>query len=76
MTTKSRRSLRLPDVEKKVGVKRTQILEAVERGDFPAPFRVLPGGRAIAWDEGEVDEHLANQMANARAHTKQQKETA
>ena len=69
MTTK--RSLRLRDVEKKVGLKRTQILEAVDKGNFPKPFRIIPGGRAIAWDEGEIDEHLAHQMANHRARTKE-----
>ena len=57
------RALRMPAVEAKTGMKKTQILEAVDRGDFPAPFKVLPGGRAIAWDEDEIDEHLARQMA-------------
>jgi prophage regulatory protein len=61
MTT--RRSLRLPEVEKKTGLKKTQILDAVEKGTFPSPFKILPEGRAIGWDEGEIDEHLARQMA-------------
>jgi predicted DNA-binding transcriptional regulator AlpA len=61
MTT--RRSLRLPEVEKKTGLKKTQILDAVEKGTFPSPFKILPEGRAIGWDEGEIDEHLAHQMA-------------
>ena len=57
------RALRMPEVELKTGMKKTQILEAAERGDFPKPFKVLPGGRAIAWNEAEIDEHLTRQMA-------------
>jgi predicted DNA-binding transcriptional regulator AlpA len=67
----AKRSLRLPGVEKKVGLKKTQILDAVDKGLFPKPFNIIPGGRAIAWDEDEIDEHLANQMAHHRVHTKE-----
>ena len=42
--------------------------------DFPGgrrrrtakPFKILPGGRAIAWDEGEINAHLARQMAERK----------
>lgn len=61
--TKTRRAIRLPAVEAKTGMKRSQILDAVKRGAFPSPFNVMPGGRAIAWDKGEIDEHLEKQMA-------------
>jgi prophage regulatory protein len=61
--TKPRRALRLPEVERKCGMKRSQIFDSVKKGIFPAPFNVLPGGRAIAWDEAEIDEHLEKQMA-------------
>jgi predicted DNA-binding transcriptional regulator AlpA len=47
--TKPRRALRLPAVEQKTGMKKSQILDAVSKGHFPKPFNVLPGGRAIAW---------------------------
>jgi hypothetical protein len=30
------------------------------------PFKILPGGRAIAWDEGEINAHLARQMAERK----------
>ena len=62
----TRRSLRLPEVEKKTGLKKTQILEAVDKGNFPKPFRIIPGGRALGWDEAEIDQHLENQMAHHR----------
>jgi prophage regulatory protein len=61
--TKTRRALRMPEVERKTGMKRSQIFDAVKKRIFPAPFNVLPGGRAIAWDENEIDAHLERQMA-------------
>jgi prophage regulatory protein len=65
-TTKPRRALRLPLVAAKTGMKKTQIFEAVTRGSFPAPFKILPGGRAVGWDEAEIDAHLERQMAARR----------
>lgn len=49
-----RRFLRLPDVMKMVGIKRTVIYERIKAGTFPAPIQI--GARAVAWDE----EDLAN----------------
>ena len=61
--SKPHRSLRLPQVEEKVGLKKSAILDAVNRGEFPAPFKLLPNGRAVAWSEAEIDEYLAERMA-------------
>ena len=58
-----RRALRLPRVLEKVGMRKSQLFDAVKAGAFPKPFNVLPGGRAIAWDEAEIDAHLERQMA-------------
>lgn len=63
MQKKSRRGLRMPLVEQKTGLRKTQILDAVERGIFPKPYKLIPGGRAIAWDEDEIDAYLASRMA-------------
>jgi prophage regulatory protein len=57
-----RRALRLPEVKLKTGLGKTQIFQAVAEGKLPSPFKILPGGRAIAWDEGEIDAHLTRQM--------------
>jgi prophage regulatory protein len=61
--TKTRRALRLPEVKQKTGMQKSQIFDAVRRGIFPKPFNIMPGGRAIAWDESEIDAHLEGQMA-------------
>jgi prophage regulatory protein len=61
-----RRALRLPEVKQKTGLGKTQIFQAVAEGKLPSPFKILPGGRAIAWDEGEINAHLARQMAERK----------
>jgi prophage regulatory protein len=48
------RLLRLRDVERFCGLRRTQIFEHISRGEFPRPLRLTPTGRAIAWDQAEL----------------------
>jgi prophage regulatory protein len=48
------RMLRLPAVLAFSGYGRTQLLEAVKRGEFPAPVRLTASGRAIGWIEEEL----------------------
>ena len=59
----STRLLRLPRVEDITGLKKTQIYEAVERGTFPKPVRILEGGRAVAWIEQEIIDHVQSRIA-------------
>jgi prophage regulatory protein len=47
-----RRFLRMPDVIKLVGIKRTVIYERIKNGTFPKPVQI--GARAVAWDEEEL----------------------
>lgn len=65
--TAPRRALRLPQVEEKTGLRETQIRDAERRGVFPKSFAILPGGRARAWDEAEIDAYLASRMAGRDA---------
>ena len=62
-STNHRRALRMKQLTDKTGLRKSQLLEAVKLGLFPRPFHILPGGRAVAWDEAEVDQHLERQMA-------------
>lgn len=50
--------LRLPDVIKKVGIKRTAIYERIKAGTFPEPIQLGP--RAVAWDEEELAQWQEN----------------
>ena len=51
------RLLRRPEVEKLIGLSRSSIYAMMERGAFPRPRRI--GQRAVAWDEGAIEEWLA-----------------
>lgn len=50
-------ALRLPEVEKRVGLKRSRIYELEKAGKFPARIRLSE--RASAWYAHEIDEWLA-----------------
>jgi prophage regulatory protein len=58
-----RRLLRLPAVEDAVGMGKTQIYEAIERGVFPKPVPILEGGRAVGWVEDEIIAYIEARIA-------------
>jgi prophage regulatory protein len=62
------RLLRLRDVERFAGIRRTQIYQHVQDGTFPRPIKITDGGRAIAWPEEELvawrEERLAARDRN------------
>ncbi|MDQ7830266.1 MAG: AlpA family phage regulatory protein [Desulfovibrionaceae bacterium] len=49
--------LRLPQVLEKIPYRRSRFLDLVRQGRLPAP-RKLPGGRASAWVESEIDDAI------------------
>lgn len=51
--------LRLPDVVKKTGRRRTQIYAAIARGEFPRQVRLGPN--SVGWLESEVDRWILEQ---------------
>jgi prophage regulatory protein len=61
---KSRRVLRLPAVEEKVGLKRDSIYRGIREGWFPRHIKLSE--RASGWFEHELDEWL-EQRAGRRA---------
>jgi len=56
-----RRVLRLPEVLLRTGKRRTSLLQAVRRGDFPRPIHLGP--RAIGFVESEVEAWIDARMA-------------
>ena len=56
-----RRVLRLPEVLLRTGKRRTSLLQAVRRGDFPRPIHLGP--RAIGFVETEVEAWIDARMA-------------
>jgi len=58
-----RRLLRRQELLKKLKMKRTALDEALSRGSFPLPITIFEGGRALAWDETEVDDYIEQRFA-------------
>jgi predicted DNA-binding transcriptional regulator AlpA len=58
-----RRLLRRQELLKKLKMKRTALDDALERGGFPLPITIFEGGRALAWDEREIDDYLEQRFA-------------
>jgi prophage regulatory protein len=55
--------LRLADVERVVGLKRTKIAELIAAGEFPKPIPLSDKGRAVGWLERELMEWQAKRIA-------------
>ena len=58
------RTLRMGDLTKKVGYKRSTICGFVAQGKFPKPFKLTPGGRAAGWLESIIDDWILEQASS------------
>jgi len=58
-----KRFIRLPAVLAKTTMQKSQILKSEKEGKFPKRVTILEGGRAVAWDEEEVDAFMAARLA-------------
>ena len=54
--------LRMKDLPKKIGFQPSTIYELIAKGKFPAPFKLVPGGRAAGWLETTIDAWLENRL--------------
>jgi len=57
------RILRMKSITEKTGLSESLIHDLVARKIFPKPFQLAPGGRAVGWIEGDVDEYIVNQKS-------------
>lgn len=62
-----KRILRMRDLSKKIGIRPSTIYEMVSKGKFPAPMKLIPGGRATGWFEETIDKWLAD-IEKANSH--------
>ena len=58
------RFLRLPEVMERTGLSRSTIYVRLAEGRFPRP--VALGGRAVGWIEAEIEEWVAERIAESR----------
>jgi prophage regulatory protein len=56
--------LRLSQVEKRVGLKKSSIYERIERGEFPAPVEI--SAKCSRWLESEIDSWIAERIKASR----------
>ena len=57
----NKRIIRMKDLPSKTGFQPSTIYEFIAKGKFPAPFKLVPGGRAAGWLENTVDDWIAAQ---------------
>jgi prophage regulatory protein len=57
--------IRHSQVCKKLQVSSAKLFDMVARGQFPKPFNLIPGGRAVGWLEHDVDRWI---LARKDAH--------
>ena len=43
------RIARPDEVRTRIGVSRAKFADMVAKGQFPKPFTIIPGGRAVGW---------------------------
>ncbi|WP_235530305.1 helix-turn-helix transcriptional regulator [Sphingomonas sp. Leaf62] len=48
--------MRRPEVEQVIGLSRSAIYAAMDRGDFPRPIQI--GRRAVGWKSTDIDSWL------------------
>jgi prophage regulatory protein len=56
--------IRREEVQRRIGLKRSALYEAVARGDFPAPVKI--SARAVAWIESDVSRWISETITRAR----------
>jgi prophage regulatory protein len=56
------RLLRLPAVLDRVGLGKSSIYQKVDAGEFPAPVKLSPSGRAVGWPESVITAYIAGRV--------------
>ena len=61
--TKPKRLIRLPEVIKTTGLKRSTIYKKMADGDFPRPVKL--GQRSVGWADTAIDQWIENARRGA-----------
>lgn len=57
------RIVRHANVCKKLNVSSAKLFDMIAKGQFPRPFTIIPGGRAVGWLESDVDNWIIARSA-------------
>jgi prophage regulatory protein len=63
MAVESEILLRLPEVERRTGLRRAHLYKLARAGAFPRPLKI--GARASAWRASQVDAWIAARIGSA-----------
>lgn len=61
------RVIRHKEVRKKLDVSSAKLFDMMAKKQFPRPFTIVPGGRAVGWLEGDVDAWILDRKARLEA---------
>ena len=61
------RVIRHKQVRSKLQISSAKLFDMVARGQFPKPFALIPGGRAVGWLEADVDAWITSRKAASSA---------
>ena len=62
------RIIRMQEVTDKVALQPSTIYAMVQAGDFPAPFKIAPGGRVSGWLLGDIEGWLLSRAEQGVDH--------
>lgn len=63
------RIVRSCEVCNRLGVSRAKFADMVAKGQFPKPFTIIPGGRAVGWLEGDIDAWIMDRRVSEGAES-------
>ena len=52
------RIVRHKEVREKLKISDSQLFKMISSGQFPRPFTLFPGGRAVGWLESDIDKWI------------------
>lgn len=64
--TIQRRFLRLKEVQHQVGLGRSAIYDAIAKNQFPKPYSLVDGGRAVGWASDEIASYVDSRIQAGR----------
>jgi len=57
------RIVRHQQVREKLNISSAKLFDLVAKAQFPKPFTIVPGGRAVGWLEADVDDWILERCA-------------
>ena len=66
----SLRIVRNAQVRAKLDISEAKLFDMISKGLFPAPFQIVPGGRAVGWLESDVDQWILDQKRRSEENLK------